>query len=1069
MNKRRMLLAACLVAATGWASAQVRVTGTVISAEDGQPVVGASVIVPGTKLGVVTDLNGNFTLNVPQGHKDLRVSSIGMESQVVAARENVKVALKNDTKALNELVVVAYGTASKQSITGAVSAIDAKSIQDRPVTNAAGVLEGAAPGIQINNSYGEPGSDEIKIRIRGFGSVNGTNEPLIVVNGAPYSGSWNDINPDDIESMSVLKDASSAALYGNKAANGVILITLKSGANRKLNVRASVKMGAYNRAIPEYDHLGINDWMETMLKGYQRSFEVDQNQDPTTAFASAKAGLGGIVYKSGNNIFDRDPKDWFDANGKFVAKVKPGYNDLDWVDAIQRTGLRQDYNVSADGGSDKYNMFASFGYLNEKGYISASDYNRFTGHLNANFTPTKWFVGGVDLSGTMSESNYSPSAEGSYYSNPFYSAGLMAPVYPYYKHNADGSVIMDENGQPSYDVDNSKDLDNRNIIYQRLHDVNHFNRNVLNGQVYGTVKFLNDFAATVKGNLYLSDDFNKSYDNPICGDGASNGGRIGHVTNRVRDYRFSQQLTWGHSYGLHHVDALLAHESFKHTLWYDYVAKEKQKISGDNIELSNFAQITSADGYQQDYTTESYLGRVRYNYAEKYYVDGSFRRDGSSRFYNPWGNFWSLGASWMISKEDFMKNVKWVNDLKLRASYGEVGNDAGVDYYAYKALYASDLNSGMGAYYISQNPNNDLKWETSKSLDIALEGRLFDRLNFSVDFFNKISDNLLFNVYNPLSAGATDWPWHADNTPGSGMATIYKNIGAVRNTGVEFAMDVDAVRTKDWKWNIGLNLTHIHNEITKLPDGKDILNSYLQYSEGHSMYEFYTYTYAGVDQLNGRALYVADPEVVTDDLRQQGEVITINGKDYVYNNTYGKKDWQGSAIPKVYGSISTALSWKNLSLSVLCTYSLGGKIMDLNYADIMTTAAASPQALHPDVLKAWQKVPEGMTEDSPNRIDSNGIPAFDLSSWDSFSQGISNRWLVSASYFALKNITLRYTLPTTLVHRLNLGGLTVFGTVDNLAMFTARKGLNPQYSFNGTQDNTFVSARVFTVGINLNF
>lgn len=997
--------------------------------------------------------------------KTLLVSFIGMTTQEVAIKPTIRIILKSDSQALGEVVVVAYGTASKQSLTGAVASIDTKKLELRPVTSATSALEGAAPGIQVNNSYGEPGSNKTQIRVRGFGSVNGTNEPLIVVDGVPYNGDITDINSDDIESMSVLKDAASAALYGNKAANGVVLITTKKGKESRLNVRINVKQGMYNRAIPEYEHMGINDWMETMRLGYKRYFMVDKKMEAAAASDAASAGLHSIVK---SNIFDKEGAQWFDSNGKFTGKVLPGYNDLDWLDALQRTGYRQEYGISADTGGEKYDLFASFGYLNEKGYIISSDFDRFTARLKANFTPVKWFKAGISMSGTMSESNYADSAEDQYYSNPFYTAGLKAPVYPYYKHNADGSIQPDENGNPQYDVNNRDYLDGRNIIYELQNDINRYNRNSINGQVYGTINFLKDFSFTTKGDMYLADLFTKGFNNPICGDGSANGGRLSKQTERTREYRFAQELYWTRDFGIHHVDVLAAHESFKHTYITDYFMKEAQKIAGDNTEPSNFAKVTYAEGYSKEYTTESYLARARYNYNQRYFFDASFRRDGSSRFYKPWGNFWSVGASWMISEENFMKDIDWVNNLKLRASYGEVGNDAGVDYYAYKSLYSSDTNSGMGAYYKTQNENKELKWETSASLDIALEGRLFDRVNFTLDFFNKESRDLLFNVYNPLSAGATGWPWNGDD-PGTGMSSVYKNIGSVRNTGLEVAIDVDAIRTKDWKWNIGLNLTTLHNEITKLPDGKDILHGTQNYSEGHSIYEFYTYTYAGVDQLTGRSLYNADPEKVTDALRTKGEVVTINGNDYVYNTSYGKKDWQGSALPDVYGSINSSLTWKDLTLSVLCTYSLGGKVYDYNYSDIMSTAIAGPHALHPDLLNAWKEAPADMTETSSDRIDPNGIPAFDLSSYDTFSQGAGTRWLTSASYFAIKNINLSYNFPRAIVSHLGIGGLRIFGTVENAAIFTSRKGLNPQYSFNGSQDNTFVAARIFTFGLNLKF
>ena len=667
----------------------------------------------------------------------LVISFIGLQTQEVDIQPVIKVILHSDDEMLDEVVVVAYGTQKRSSITGAVSSVSADQIEKRPVTNVTSALEGTTTGVQVNSTYGEPGNGTNNIRIRGFGSINGTNEPLIVVDGVPYEGSLNEINSNDIESMSVLKDASSAALYGNKAANGVILITTRNGKGSRPSLNLDIRQGMYTRGIPEYDRLGINDWMETMWKGYQRYYIVDEEMDAASAAAAVNQTLMSNVIKA--NIFDKGNTELFTEDGKFVGNVLPGYNDLDWNDALERTGYRQEYNLSGAAAGEKYDMFASFSYLNEKGYIISSDFDRFTARLKTNFRPTTWFKAGINLAATMSSSNYADSAESNYFINPFYTAGLMGPVYPYYQHNADGSLILDENGNPQYDVANYDYLDGRNIIYELQNDINRKDRNSITGQVYATVNFLKDFSFTTKGDLYVADLYTKNFNNPVCGDGAANGGRLSQTADKSREYRFTQELYWNHDFNLHHVDVLAAHESFKYSYNTNYFMKEAQKIAGGNTEASNFSKVTYAEGYADEFTTESYLARVRYNYNQRYYVDASFRRDGSSRFYHPWGNFWSLGASWMISEEKFMKDIDWINSLKLRASYGEVGNDAGVDYYAYKSLYTSDTNSGMGAYYKTQNANQDLKWETSSSFDIALEGRLFERLNFSIDFFNKKS------------------------------------------------------------------------------------------------------------------------------------------------------------------------------------------------------------------------------------------------------------------------------------------------------------------------------------------
>lgn len=989
-----------------------------------------------------------------------------MQTQEVAIKPNVKVVLRPDTEVLDEVVVVAYGTQKRASITGAVSAVNAEAIDKRPVTNVTSALEGTTTGVQINSTYGEPGNSSNSIRIRGFGSINGTNEPLIVVDGVPYEGSLNDINSNDIESMSVLKDASSAALYGNKAANGVILINTRRGKSSKLGVRLDIRQGIYNRGLPEYERLGINDWMETMWKGYKQYYMVDKNMDIASAAASVNQTLMSNVVKS--NIFDKSNTELFDSNGKFLGNVLPEYTDLDWYDPLERNGYRQEYNLSADAAGDKYDMFASVSYLNEEGYIISSDFERFSGRMKANYTPNKWFKSGVNISVSSQEGNYAKSAEGTYYINPFYAARMMAPVYPYYKHDSEGNIMMDENGNPSYNL-GQQYLSNRHVVYELSNDINRTYTNTMQGQLYTTITFLQDFQFTAKGNLFTSNMQQKNYNNPVCGDGAGNNGRLTQYYERKKDYTLSQELFWAHTYGQHSIDVLLAHEARSYYRSLDYAAKTNQKLQGDNTELSNFSETTYAEGSTINYNTESYLARARYNFDEKYYFDASFRRDGSSRFHpdNRWGNFWSLGGSWMISEEDFMSAISWINDLKLRASYGQVGNDAGVDYYAYMALYNSDTNAGLGAYYKNQNMAKDLKWETTSSFDIAVEARLFDRLNVSVDYFDKRSKDLLFNVYNPLSAGATDL-WGIGDADPTGMSTMAKNIGSVSNRGIEFAADVDVIRNNDWNWNVGVNMTWLKNEIIELPNHKDILNGIQNFSEGHSIYEFYTYQYAGVDQLNGRSLYEIDPTKV-DKAKAADAHVNIDGTDYTYNTTYGRKDWSGTALPTVYGSISTSLKYRGVTLSVLGTYSLGGKTYDSTYSSLMSTGVASPSALHKDVLNAWQAAPEGMTETSANRIDPNGIPRFDLSSQNSYSQGVSNRWLQNSSYFVLKNINLKYDFPKRWVTALGVAGLSVYGSVENAFTITALKGMNPQYKFNGTMDNTFVTARVYTFGLNLKF
>ena len=1049
----------------GLVNAQIsKVTGNVTSEEDGLPVVGASVLVKGTTVGTVTDIDGNFTLtNVPSSAGTLVISFIGMQSQEVKIKSNVKVVLKSDAEALDEVVVVAYGTAKKESLTGSVSVVDSKKIEKRLTTSVTGALEGSAPGVQVNNSYGEPGAAP-SIRIRGFGTlVSGASEPLYVVDGVPFDGNIAELNSNDIESMSILKDAASSALYGNRAANGVVLITTKSGrGNNKPSITLQVNQGIYNRGIPEYDRLGANDWMEASwkaMKNYAMTGSMGLDEQAAAAYAT-KNIISGYARR---NIYDAADDALFNENGELIANILPGYDDLDWAKDIERNGYRQEYNLSASSSGEKLSVYSSFGYLKEEGYIIASNYERYSGRVNTTFTPNKWIKAGVNLSTSMTKRNYNSGASGNYYSNPFYITRYMAPVYPLYMHNEDGTYALDEFGNKQYDV-TSPYLDNRNIAYELRNNRQESRRNVLGTQTFFTLNLPYDFSVTVKGDLNTSTSNNKNYDNPNIGDGATNNGRLTSEAYQYTNYTVQELINWTHSYKeKHNVDVMLGHENYSWKRQYTSGMNTGMAVSG-NLTIGNFLTNSYFIGSDDEYKTESYLARARYNYDERYFAEASFRRDGSSRFHpdNRWGNFFSVGASWNIKREAFMNDVNWVNHLKFRTSYGEVGNDAGVNYYGYMALYTIDKNGGEAALVKKSLSAPDIKWETTQTVDLALEGRLFNRLNFQIGYFDKRSKDLLFEVRLPLSAGSYPWDENIMNL------SQYKNIGTISNRGVELAFDVDAISTKDWRWNIGLDATFLKNKIIKLPDGKDILHGMQNYSEGHSVYEFYTYHFVGVDQMTGQSLYTLDPDMKETAIAN-GALTTINGVDYTTVTAYGKRDWAGSALPKVYGSVNTSLSWKDLSLSMLFTYSLGGKVYDASYASLMSTSAmSSGSALHADALKSWDGIPAGMTEDSPNRIDPNGIPALDFNR-STDNNAASDRWLTNASYLVFKNLNIAYSLPHKWINKLGIGNVTLNAGIENLFTLTKRKGMNPQYSFSGDSDDTYVTARVYNLGLTVKF
>jgi len=1057
MEKRLMMFLVGLFLSLGTALAQTEISGTVVSSDDGQPVVGASILVAGTQTGTVTDVDGNFRLSVRSGAK-LVVSYVGMLTKTVSASNGMKVTLSPDDKGLDEVVVVAYGTAKRQSITGSVAVVDSKKISDRISTTVTGALEGSAPGVQVNNSYGEPGATP-KIHIRGVGTlVSGADQPLYIVDGTPFEGNIAELNPSDIESMSVLKDASSAALYGNRAANGVVLITTKKAKfTTKPNITVKMDQGFYRRGIAEYDRLGPDQWMEASWQA-MRNYALSGGIVTNDAAAAAYATQHLIPDYVKRNIYDAADGALFDANGKLTAKMRPGYDDLDWQKAVERTGHRQEYNLSAAVANDRYNIYSSAGYLNEQGYTLNSGYERFTGRINTNYHANKWLELGMNLSGTSSVRSFNADANGSFFANPFYITRYMTPVYPVYLHNADGTYVLDADGNKQYDT-TSEYLNNRNLPYEMQMDMDRIRRNVLDGLIYANVSLPYGFTLTGKVDLNHSNTNRQTYNNPVIGDGASNNGRLTEISNQYISYTGQELLNWDHNFDLHHIDVLLGHENYSWNRKYHRVMNTNGAINGLRA-LSNFVLNADTEGYFEDYRTESYLGRLRYNYDEKYFLDFSLRRDGSSKFHKDkrWGNFFSAGVNWNIKKEKFMEKVKWVDALRARASYGEVGNDAAVNLYGYQALYYITKNGGNPALVRQKLAALDLKWETTQTFDFGVEGTLFDRLNFSLGYFDKRSKDLLFEVRFPLSAGS----FYSNNLIEN--LTQYQNIGTISNRGFEIMLNGDVVRSKDWTWNLSFDATTLSNKVIKLPKGEDILHGQQNYSEGHSAYEWYTYHFVGVDQMTGKSLYELDPKQEAT-AASAGDLVEINGTKYTTSTSQALRKWAGTALPSVYGSFGTNLRWNDLSLSVLMTYSLGGKTMDGSYRSLMSTASASSSsALHKDVLNSWTAAPNGMTATSADRIDPNGTPILDFNG-STDNNAVSDRWLTSSSYLIMKNIMLTYRLPKSLVTKWGLGGVSLKAGVENLFTLTSRKGLNPQYSFAGGSDDTYVSARVFNFGL----
>ena len=1113
--KRLLLFLTSLLVIASTAFAQVSTSRGTVLDENGEPLPGVSVLVKGTQIGTVTDIDGTFTLRgIPAGASTLVISFIGMETQEVPVAPTVNVVMAPDSEALEEAIVtIAYGAAKRSTLTGAISSVGSEKLENRPTSSVASALEGSVTGVQVNSTYGAPGDDP-SIRIRGIGTINGSASPLYVLDGVPYSGNISDLNPADIESMTVLKDAASAALYGNRASNGVILITTKKGSQGRTAMSLEIKQGAYTRGIKEYEMTTPQEFMEVAWQNLYRA-QMSGENPMTSAEAAVYANANLVADCLGINIFNVADNQLFSGtDGKFnpSASIIPEYaEDLDWYSLAIRKGHRQEYNLNASGATDKSDYYFSVGYLDENGYVTNSGFKRLTGRASVNIRPVSWLKTGLNLFGShQNYMNTNGDSSGSY-TNAFMYCRQIAPIYPVHTHDINtGKYILDANGDKMYDSGQYVDADgvvqstrtqypDRHVIWENELNSDNTVRNTLQGTLYADIYFLKDFTFTVTGDLNVRNNENFTYNSAVIGDGKGNLGRGKRVDYRYKRYNFQQQLRWNHQFGNHSVSALAGHENYYYN--YDYLYNYKTtEIFPGSANLSNFTNMTSEDNYQANERTESYLARVRYNYMDKYNVEASFRRDGSSHFDRKvrWGNFWSIGANWMISKEPFMQPITWVNSLKLRADYGQVGNDAGSGYYGYMALYELETHANKGAFFITNLENKDLKWETGESWGIGLESRLFNRLNFNIEYFDRVNRDLLFDVPLPLSAGGT-------TRSGSPTASVMKNIGSISNHGVEIETDLDIIRTRDFHFNVGANATFLRNKVLSLPEEVKtnkggFIDGNKKIMEGHDRYAFFTYTFEGVDQLTGRALYKYDledhfiPKLDAEGnpmqdasgnyiplygslTNEEGKAnsmgapenyVIINDTPYALNTAEGLREWHGSSIPKVYGGFNFNTGWKGFSLNALFTYSLGAVMYDGVYVNLMTVGSTTPHNYHVDILNSWKGAPAGMTETSANRIDPNGIP--EINSVNSnYNNATSSRWLTSADYLIFKNLSLSYQFPRKFAQKLTLQGIGLTAACENLFTLTARQGMNPQQSYSGGQSNYLVTPRVYTIALKLNF
>ena len=1049
MKKLFMLLIAICAISLGMSAQQV-VRGQVTDA-NGEPLIGATIQPIGGGNGAATDINGEFSLNLPYNVKTLKVSYVGYNTQELPVHPNMAITLSDSGTSLDEVMVVAYGTAKKTSYTGSAEAVTNKKLELRPVTDATKALEGNVAGLQVASASGQPGSSPT-IQIRGYGSINASSQPLYVVDGAPYDGNLAAINPSDIESMTVLKDASAAALYGARGANGVIMITTKKGVEGRSNVMWRSTFGWSSRATKRYDLVDQKEYVQLYYEAL-RNVQLEQGKDWKEAEDIARAtlgeNLGGEYYNPFKNYtWDNiiDP-----ATGLVRSDANSVWNE-DWYDSVTRkNAFRHEHQLQVTGGSEHAQYLMSLGYLNEDGVLKTTNYERYTGRANINTQITDWLAANINASLAHATSNFN-DYEDTATSNPWYTAQFINPLFPVYLKDIKGQNIYDSDGNVLYDWGETKDDGTHRIgsmtdfssLGMLMLDKAWAKRDVAGlrtGLVLGSDLAKYGWRQGLKLAVNFSMDYvnrnNTRYMNAQHGNQANAGGLMNKYNRRTQSYTFNQLLTWDRTFGEHTFGLLLGHEWYAYQ--YSYLVAGKTNLVEGIYELRPGTTLYEADSYSDKYRINSWLGRAEYNYGGRYFLSASLRQDQSSRFHPDYnkGTFWSVGANWRISGENFMKNVGWINNLSVKASYGEQGNDALSSFYAWQSLYDLSYSNAtnIGAM-ISSLENKKVSWEKSQNFNAGFDAILFNhRLQLGVDFYNRLTKNMLLERPMALSTGFTGF---------------MDNVGDMRNRGVEASLRLTPVRTADFEWNITAMATKNQNKVIKLTNEAPVLTYGSRIiKEGYPIYTYYMPKSAGVDPANGHALYWAYESDDNGDMIPGTEYITDN-KAAAANSKY----YLGSRQPDLFGSLGTDLSWKGLTLSVLATYSLGGKVLDGLYSSTMGMMYAD-KTWHKNMLRRWQK--PGDVTDVPRSYINDPLVI------------TSDRYLIDASYFAIKNITLAYALPNSWVSKLGMTGARIFGSVDNLALWTHLNGMDPQYNFSGGTNYDYSPNRTYTVGFELNF
>ena len=1071
MRKIKLFLLTAVAALMAGFSANaqnITVTGVVTDAA-GDPIPAAAVILDGTQRGTSADIDGHFSISVPS-NATLVFSSIGYVEQKIAVngRSVINVTLLEDTTMLEETIVVAFGTSTKESFTGSAKVIKSEELAKAQVSAVTSALAGQVAGVQLAQSSGAPGTAPT-IRIRGFSSLNAGKDPLYIVDGVPYDGAIGRINPADVESMTVLKDAASNALYGARGANGVIIITTKRSKSKNAVVTVDIKQGVNAKALKEYDNI-------TSVPGYYEAHALALNNyyrhEKGMSAMEANAAVNGVITGHQNSgglgyqVYTVPEGEYFiGLNGKVNPNATLGRlvqaedGDTYWVapdnwsDTAYRLGARREYNVSVSAGSTNSNFYASVGYLKNEGITENSDQSRFSGRLKADYQATSWLKVYGNLAYTRYDSNsLGNNGTSNSTGNIWAFTSQVAPIYPLFVRNGDRSIKHDQWGFEMMDYGDGMNaglsrpfFTNANSVFSNRVDTRYSEGNAINAYGAADITFLKYFKFTLNASENVDEYRYTSVRNPYYGQFASSKGSVSKQHARTMAFNTQQILNYNQSFGELNVGVMVGHEYYDLTS-YSLSASKQNMYSQDNKELDGAVKDNaSAGSYTSEYNVEGYFSRAQLDYQGKYFLSGSFRRDASSHFAvdHRWGNFWSVGGAWIISKENWFR-APWVDMLKLKASYGSQGNDD-IGSYQYTDTYTIAPSAGEVSVAFAQKGNPNITWETNTNFNAGFEFTLFKGvLDGSFEYFYRNTTDMLF--------------WFS-TAPSVGYTGYYDNVGDMYNKGLEFSLTANIINTRDMQLSVNFNATHLRNKITRIADDLKTLtvdgisgyNSSGNFiGEGIPIYSKYIKQYAGVDKSTGKSLWYKD---IKDD---EGNV---TGQETTDNWSLASYHVGPSSIPDLYGGFGLSFGYKGFDFSVNFSYQLGGKIIDEGYQSLMgcPISGSTGSAYHKDLLNAW----------SETNVDSN-IPRFQYG--DTYANALSDRFITDASYLNIENINLGYTFPARLVNRIGLSSLRIYGAVENVAYWSRRQGLDPRTSFSGNSAYTsYLPIRTISGGLTIKF